>query len=756
MTPERWGRIKEIVADALDLRREARPAFLDRACEGDAYLRGNVETLLRGDEADSPFLNLDREPERLGAWRVVREIGRGGMGTVYLAERDDGQFEQRAAIKVIKRGMDTDAVLRRFYAERQILARLEHPNITRLLDGGTFDQRPYFVMEYLEGEPLPEYCARTNASVAQRIALFLLICDAVEHAHRNLILHRDLKAGNILVDRAGTPKLLDFGIAKLLEEDGSTEQTALAGRALTPQAASPEQVRGEALTTASDVYALGVLLFELLAGKPPYVVPPHSPADLQRLVCETAPPKPSAVASPELERTLRGDLDNIILKALEKEPARRYQRASDLAGDLRRYLQGLPIEARPGGAGYRARKFIGRHRRSLAAAALVFVAITAATANALVQGRRAQRRFDDLRQLAGTFLFEFHDAIAGLPGATPARELVTKRALQYLDGLSREAANDTGLKLEVAEGYLRVGAAQGLYFESNLGKVAEARASFEKARTLFETLLASHPGDPRATTGLATALLSLNTTNAKDVAASLAENQRVAAIMEALAARQPLDARGQAVLGKAYFGIAERLMDLHKLNESIEMRMKAIRTFRELSGQHPEEPDGPRFLAQSEKRLAYLYITQLHDLPKAAEALNDSLQIDRQRLAREPGNAVVKLDLALDEAYLAAMLRRKGEFAGALEFQERVVVERGEVLQADPRNVRVRYLLIRDHAQWGALLRELRRPAEARAAFEKGLRIAADGDPRAMSSTEGLAAVEDLRREASAPPRSPR
>jgi serine/threonine protein kinase len=219
------------------------------------------------------------------------------MGTVYLAERDDGQFQQRVAIKVIKRGMDTDAVLRRFIAERQILARLQHPNITRLLDGGMFDGRPYFVMEYLEGQPIAEYCRRTHATIARRIELFLAVCDAVEHAHRNLILHRDLKPGNILVDSTGAVKLLDFGIAKLLEAEGSTEQTALAARAMTPQAASPEQVRGEALTTASDVYSLGLLLYELLAGKPPYAVPAGPASEVARIVCEQPAPKASVMTA---------------------------------------------------------------------------------------------------------------------------------------------------------------------------------------------------------------------------------------------------------------------------------------------------------------------------------------------------------------------------------------------------------------------------------------------------------------------------
>ncbi len=729
----------------------AASAFIGSACAGDAELLGDVETLLRADEPGSTFLDLDRAPERLGAWRVVREIGRGGMGTVYLAERDDGQFEQRAAIKVIKRGMDTEAVLRRFYAERQILARLQHPNITRLLDGGMFDNRPYFVMEYLEGEPLAEYCSRTAASLTQRITLFLKVCDAVEYAHRNLVLHRDLKPGNILVDSSGVPKLLDFGIAKLLELDGSTEQTVLA---LTPQAASPEQVRGEALTTASDVYALGVLLFGLLSGEPPYRIPPHSPAELMRIVCEQPAPRASSLAAPAVARQLQGDLDNILLKAMEKDPARRYQRAADLAADLDRFLQGLPVQARPGGAGYRLRKFAGRHRRSLAIAALALIAITGATANAIVQGRRAQRRSDDLRQLAGSFLFEFHDAIANLQGATPARELVLKRALQYLDGLSREAANDSGLKMELAEGYLRVGSAQGLFFESNLGKVPEARASFRKSIALFEELRAARPDDLNVVTGLGRALLALNTLDRADTAAALKTNYRVAGMVEDAQKRTPLNPKAELLLGQAYFGIGERLMDLQRNEESIQARQKGIGILRALAQQHPEDTEGLRFLAQSEKRLAYLYMIKLRDLPQAAGHLRISMQIDQQRVARNPADAISKLDLALDNSYLAGLMRRKGDLNAALVFQQASAGARSEVLAADPRNQRTRYLLITDQARLGGLLRDLNRPADARVAFDRGFQIAREGDAAAMSAADGQSALEDLRKEVASPPKS--
>ncbi len=740
MTAGRWDRVKQILGDALDLRPEERGGFLDQACAGDSDLRHDVETLLAGDNDATPFLDLDKTPDRLGPYRIVREIGRGGMGTVYLAERDDGQFQQRVAIKVIKRGMDTDAVLRRFYGERQIMARLQHPNITRLLDGGMFDGRPYFVMEYLEGEPIVEYCRRTQASISRRIALALSVCDAVEHAHRNLILHRDLKAGNILVDSTGTVKLLDFGIAKLLEADGSTEQTAFAVRAMTPQAASPEQVRGEALTTPSDVYSLGLLLYEMLAGKPPYVVTSASPAEVARIVCEQPAPPPSVFAP-----NLRGDLDNIVLKALEKEPARRYQRAAELSDDLQRYLDGLPVQARPGGPAYRARKFVARHRRALAIAALVTIALGAAVTNAILQGRRAQRRFDDLRQLAGTFLFEFHDAIANLPGATPARELVTRRAVQYLDSLAREASGDLDLKREVAEGYLRVASAQGLVFESNLGKTDEARRSFEKAASLFDSVVAAHPNDLAAKTGLARALLGTKITSAPSATGADA-NQRVIDMMQRAAKTQRLDAPAQLVFGQAWFGMAESLVNQHKIPESIAARQKAIELFRTLAAEHPEDPEGRRWYATGEKRLAHTYITEMHDPRQGVQHLMIAEKIDRERVAREPSNAVAKLDLALGQAYLYGAMSRKGDLDAALHYLDSAIALRSEVLAVDPRNARVRFYLISDYTHLGDLQTKMKHAAEARVAFAKGMEIVNTTQPGTLQSPDEQAAIENLRR----------
>src|SRR5262245_28756322 len=342
---------------------------------------------------------------RVGPYRLIREIGRGGMGTVLLAVRSDDAFQKRVAIKVLRRGMDTDAIVGRFRHERQILASLEHPHIASLLDGGTTDDGlPYFVMEYVDGQLVTDYCDAKALDTTSRLELFRKICAAVQHAHQNLVIHRDIKPANVLVTSDGTPKLLDFGIAKLLNPDPGVQTLAatIAGSPLmTPEYASPEQVRGETVTTATDVYSLGVLLYELLTGRRPYDLPSRTPDEIQRVVCNSVPVRPSTVVThaassqstrdrPEIDsertrppdadrlrRRLAGDLDNIVLKALAKEPSRRYASVDQFSEDIHRHLTGLPVIARKDTLGYRTAKFIRRNRAGVAAAALVVLALVA-------------------------------------------------------------------------------------------------------------------------------------------------------------------------------------------------------------------------------------------------------------------------------------------------------------------------------------------------------------------------------------------
>ncbi|MDQ6859738.1 MAG: serine/threonine protein kinase, partial [Verrucomicrobiota bacterium] len=381
-TATRWRQVKEILADALEIEDHAtRTAFLQRACGGDTTLQAEIELLLAQDanEMDScaDFVSRDDETtnvgRRLGAYRIAREIGRGGMGAVYLAERADGEFEKHVAIKLLKRGTDTDEILRRFRAERRMLARLDHPNIARLLDAGTTDDGlPYFVMEHVDGAPITDFARTQNLSIPDRLALFLKVCGAVEAAHTNQVIHRDLKASNILVRPDGEPKLLDFGIAKLLgPAEDAILLTLTEQRRLSPACASPEQARGEGVTPASDVYALGALLYELLTDTSPHRFSHAQPSseEIARVVCAVEAVRPSlAAANTERRRQLRGDLDVIALTALRKEPERRYASVAALTDDVRRHLDGRPIRARKNTTSYVARRFVRRNGRRIAGA----------------------------------------------------------------------------------------------------------------------------------------------------------------------------------------------------------------------------------------------------------------------------------------------------------------------------------------------------------------------------------------------------
>ena len=413
MDPERWQSIRQIFQDASELAGEARERFLAEACGADESLAEEVRRLLANlDEQDdlqedelkgivsgavaSTSESASRDEERIGSYRIVEIIGEGGMGKVYLAERADAQYRQQVAIKIVGRHAATSQIIQRFLAERQILANLDHPYIARLLDGGeTADGLPYLVMEYVEGRSIIDYCRDQGASLDERLDLFVKVCDAVDHAHRNLVIHRDIKPANIWVTDEGVPKLLDFGIAKLLDADAVTDGPALTRadvRVLTPEYASPEQVTGAAITTATDVYTLGLLLYELLTDRFPYGSRDDMATDWRRVICETDPLPPSTAVgqhepssdtramsarpSPEARQrkaALRGDLDNIVMTAIRKEPGRRYAGARALADDIRAYLDHRPVAARADTPGYRLAKFVRRHRVGVATTVGVLV-----------------------------------------------------------------------------------------------------------------------------------------------------------------------------------------------------------------------------------------------------------------------------------------------------------------------------------------------------------------------------------------------
>jgi len=395
MPHEKRERIEEIFLQAADVPTSERAVLLDRMCGGDTEIRTEVESLLRADTTGESAVCAAIESEvasmlnesspvdtRLGPYRLLKEIGRGGMGTVYLAERADGQFQKQVAVKMVRPDMDTEFILARFRRERQVLGRLDHPNIGRLLDGGTATNgTPYFVMEYIDGGWITRYCESKGLDVEERVRLFLHICSAVHYAHLHFVVHRDLKPGNILVDSKGEPKLLDFGICKLLYRAAEDDGTKTIGTALlTPQYACPEQVRGEPVTIASDVYSLGAVLYELLTGMRPHVFPELTPLVIEQVVCEQDVIAPSEVVrrdNKKLAARLRGDLDTIVLRAMHKDPSRRYETVERFAEDIRRYLSDEPITARPDDFVYRSRKFLRRNRLALGVGLALLIAFGA-------------------------------------------------------------------------------------------------------------------------------------------------------------------------------------------------------------------------------------------------------------------------------------------------------------------------------------------------------------------------------------------
>ncbi|HQU86383.1 MAG TPA: serine/threonine-protein kinase [Pyrinomonadaceae bacterium] len=506
MKAEIWQKIHEIFNDAAELPFAERDEFLSESCET-AEIRNEVLKLLVAEDAANNFLEepaIDFETpktyKKIGRYKIISELGKGGMGSVFLAERED--LPQKVAVKIIKRGLDSEDILRRFHHEREILAALEHPNIARLIDGGTTDDGlPFYVMEYVEGIPIDEYC--TNLDLNDKLQLFRQVCKAVSFAHARLIVHRDLKPSNIIVDQEGTAKLLDFGIAKLLSEDNFGQKgTATSLGMMTPNYASPEQFRGENVTTATDIYSLGVILYEMLTGILPYDLKDKTLDKVFEILNETATTKPSENPKSEIQnpKSLKGDLDNIVLKSLKKEPERRYQSVKDFSEDIRRHLVGLPVAARPDTFRYRASKFVQRNKISVAAAVVVFISLIAgisvATWQAVVAKRQkalAEKRFADVRELANKVVFRYHDEIAKFPGATALREELVNDAVRYLDSLNAEQIEDNQLKLELAKAYEKIGDVQGRPYAANLGKSEDALKSYQKAVEILKNAAERSP-----------------------------------------------------------------------------------------------------------------------------------------------------------------------------------------------------------------------------------------------------------------------
>jgi len=694
MTPGRWSEVKTVLSGVLDAEPTERPEILERLCGADTELRTTVESLLameskadRFDTAVLPGTALwgdapEQAPAEIGPYTILKEIGRGGMGVVYLADRADGEYDKRVAIKLITGARRDENLDQRFRRERQILAQLEHPGIARLLDGGaTASGQPYLVMEYVEGPPLLAWCNEHQLPIAARLKLFLSVCEAVAYAHQKLIVHRDLKPGNILVTPVGDPKLLDFGLARVLDSD--TEITQAGPMLMTISYASPEQIRGERQTVASDVYSLGVILYELLTAHRPYQLANASFAETIRVTCEQEPIPPS-----QLNGRLRGDLETILLKSLAKDPRLRYVTVDEFAADLRRHIDGQPIHARPATFPYRAGKFLRRHRVAVPAAALAAALILSFAGLSWFEARRAQRRFNDVEKLAHSVMFEFHDAIVNLPGSTAARELLVRRALEYLENLLHEAAGDPRLAREIALGYSRIGEVQGNDGTSNLGKVSAALESHRKAEEILGRLLARSPSDDslrldylRASEGLAGAYSA-----AGDVPQARALSEKNLAMAAAALRAHPNDPAFLNAMMEAQYIAADLLTNAKKYEEAIPIRENILAIQQRIVEAKPGDFGARVNLALAHKRLGALYGV-LKRYEEGRREYERARVIDEEYL-KKVGGPRAQLDLSYDYSDLGWVTVRLGDQLAALAFYRKAQALRESAAAADPNDHR--------------------------------------------------------------------
>jgi serine/threonine protein kinase/tetratricopeptide (TPR) repeat protein len=738
LSPERWQEVSPYLDQVLSLPEDERAAWMESFRAQRPGLADLLQELLQEHRAAALEQFLEGSPirgvsdssltgQKIGAYTLISAIGQGGMGSVWLAERSDGRFERRVAVKFLNFSVAATGGAGRFEREGRILGQLAHPHIAELIDAGVnANGEPYLVLENVDGEHIDEYCDRRRLDVDARVNLFLDVLEAVGHAHANLIVHRDIKPSNVLVRNDGQVKLLDFGIAKLLSDDtnpaAATMPTLGGGGALTPLFAAPEQISGGAVTTATDVYALGVLLYLLLSGQHPAGSGSHSPAELVKAIVETEPLPASEVialadgkALAEKRATTReklrhqvcGDLDTIIARALKKAPAERYGSVSAFADDLRRHLNHEPISARPDTFAYRTRKFLRRNRVVVALVTAALAAILGGSGVAIYQATMAQRRFQDVRKLAHTFVFDLHDEVAKLDGSTKAREMMVDTGLQYLDNLARNAGGDLELQKEIASAYVKVGDAQGFPTKPNLGRTADAFASYRKAGDIYQRLaekdraylpdladfylnygaLFRYGGDPKRARELTGAAIQIfdRLRDHQQLDADLEHSYTMAwcklgdidedqgsyrqawtefSRCSELARAQLQRTRDQRAL-EAVAGSAERVgtaaEELGHLGEALRAFDEEKTAVRELLAAEPLNPRFHRLLAVMYQFRGRVYFNDAYpnygDPTRALANLRLYLQTAQQMLDRDPNNTAAQFSVAIAELKVSYCLQ---------------------------------------------------------------------------------------------------
>src|ERR1700757_5280685 len=758
MFTERWDEIKEKLLAALELQPAQRSAYLARIDAVDPVLREELDSLIACHErSGTDFLNeplaqvtsalaSQAEPEqflgqRVGSYQIMGQIGAGGMGEVYRAFRADDEYKKKVAIKLVRAGQASDFVVNRFRNERQILASLDHPNIARLLDGGTTENgAPYFVMELIEGLPIDEYCDTHKLSITERLKLFVQVCSAVQYAHQHLFIHRDIKPSNVLVTSEGVPKLLDFGIAKILEggtEVAQLEPTLTFFRALTPGFASPEQVKGATITTSSDIYSLGVVLYVLLTGRSPYQMSKARSEEITRAVCEVEPEKPSFVVRraisdgkdtgqntpadlaalregsvEKLGNRLRGDLDDIVLMALRKESQRRYASVEQFANDIERHLASLPVLARKDTLWYRTSTFVRRHRFGVAATCaigltLLISLIATIGANrvarrqaelARTERARAERRFNDVRNLANSLLFDIHDSIENLPGATAARKVLVDRAVQYLDSLAQEAAGDPGLQREGASAYERLGDLQDkpLAASSSLGDEVAAMQSYNKSLNLREKLARTNKAEDAVSLARIHRLIANGAADSGEVSNALEHAKKSLALATAVSKTRPGNNRAaESELAWDYMALGNiesrggfNSIGMSEPYAAIRDSEKALAIASELLKNDPDNASLAYEVAGLYERIGGLQAIN-GNRPEGLRKLNLALNIFRSAGTRS-GDASLPSTVAAVSSIIGIALEMDGRYQSALAYYGRELATYKSRAERDPHNMMAR------------------------------------------------------------------
>ncbi|MDQ3133150.1 MAG: serine/threonine protein kinase [Acidobacteriota bacterium] len=747
-----FQKIKEVFAEALEKSAKEREDFLREKCADDAELLAEVKSLLDANDKTEKFIEqnaLDIQSEfvagkhydgtQFGNYKIIGEIGRGGMGAVFLAERSDGEFEQKVALKIIRQSFAGGDLEKHFRRERQILASLNHPNIAKLLDGGVSASGELFLaMEYIEGELLLSYAEHHNLEIKERLNLFLKICCAVSFAHQNLIVHRDIKPANILVGADGEPKLLDFGLARVLSENFASDpaRTETVFRAFTPSYASPEQIRGKNVSTISDVYSLGVVFYELLTGDKPFHFEGKSIEEIMKTATENEPSFPSRSVSSESPQSaarisqLKGDLDNIALTALRKEPERRYKSVEAFAGDIERHLQGLPVSARPNTISYRAAKFFGRNKIAIGATAFIITSLISGLAIALWQASvaraqrdRAESRFNDVRQLSNALLNDIAPKIERLEGSTEARQAVVAQSLKYLDSLAGESADDLTLQAELAAAYEKIGVLQGDSRKPSLSDFRGAIASLEKAQAVRRRLLEINQNDVENRRLLAEnlRLFALRRMTQSDVEGGFRDSKEALQIYENLIAENPDSLELQRAFLETQIENGTSYTNLNRYAEAIPLLQHAAGTIEALRRTNSADTETERILAKCLASLGVALSWESRQ-PEAEAEMTRALTIAESLAARFPNDTNLKQELwKIYES--AGGIYEEIDDARAFELCEKSRRLAEEIIAADRANAQARHNLSKSFSRLGISASNLGKHAEALDYLDRAMAI---------------------------------